>query len=73
MKKKNDDYREEIKDYAEDKISVLEKAQVFESLTFKQILTLIWLGLFNPQRLHKFYDLLQNGMSARYAYRYCYK
>lgn len=50
------------------KIELLEKSQMFEALTFKQIRALIWWGWFKPKKLNKFYGMLQIGKAARFAF-----
>ena len=50
------------------KMELLEKSQMFEALTFKQIRALIWWEWFKPKKLNKFYEMLQIGKAARFAF-----
>ena len=50
------------------KIELLEKSQMFEALTFKQICALIWWEWFKPKKINKFYEMLQIGKAARFAF-----
>lgn len=50
------------------KLELLEKSQMFEALTFKQIRALIWWEWFKPKKLNKFYEMLQIGKAARFAF-----
>lgn len=50
------------------KRELLEKSQMFESLTFKQIRALIWWEWFKPKKINKFYEMLQMGKAARFAF-----
>ena len=50
------------------KRELLEKSQMFEALTFKQIRALIWWEWFKPKKLNKFYEMLQIGKAARFAF-----
>ena len=51
-----------------EKKELLEKSQMFERLTGKQILTLMWWELFNKKRLDVFYHRIQIGKAAKFAY-----
>ena len=50
------------------KIELLEKSQMFEALTLKQIRALIWWEWFKPKKINKFYEMLQIGKAARFAF-----
>jgi hypothetical protein len=50
------------------KRDLLEKSQMFEALTFKQICALILWEWFKPNKLNKFYEALQIGKAARFAF-----
>jgi hypothetical protein len=58
-----------------EKKELLEKSQMFEHLSFNQILALIWWEWFKPKKLNKFYEMLLIGKVARFAFedaqRYC--
>jgi len=78
MKKKNDTFENnEAMQYEpllatalskQQKRELLEKSQMFESLTFKQICALIWWEWFKPKKLNKFYEMLQIGKAAQFAF-----
>ena len=57
------------------KRELLENSQMFEALTFKQIRALIWWEWFKPKKINKFYEMLQIGKAARFAFldaqRFC--
>ena len=50
------------------KQELLKKSQMFEALTFKQICALILWEWFKPNKLNKFYEALQIGKAARFAF-----
>lgn len=50
------------------KKELLEKSQMFEALTFKQIRALIWWEWFKHKKINKFYEMLQIGKAARFAF-----
>ena len=50
------------------KRELLEKSQMFEMLSWKQIRTLIWWEWFHKKKLNKFYEMLQKGKAARFAF-----
>lgn len=50
------------------KRELLEKSQLFESLSGKQIRALIWWEWFNHKKINKFYEMLQIGKAARFAF-----
>lgn len=52
-----------------EKKELLEKSQMFEQLSFKQIRALIWWEWFKPKKLNKFYEMLLIGKAARFAFR----
>ena len=51
-----------------EKKELLEKSQMFEQLSFKQIRALIWWEWFKPKKLSKFYEMLLIGKAARFAF-----
>jgi hypothetical protein len=51
-----------------EKKELLEKSQMFEQLSFKQIRALIWWDWFKPKKLNKFYEMLLIGKAARFAF-----
>ena len=53
----------------EEKKELLEKSQVFEQLSFKQIRALIWWEWFKHKKLNKFYEMLLIGKAARFAFK----
>jgi hypothetical protein len=59
--------REHIPNKKERK-ELLEKSQMFEQLSFKQIRALIWWEWFKPKKLNKFYEMLLIGKAARFAF-----
>ena len=51
-----------------EKKELLERSQMFEQLSFKQIRALIWWEWFKPKKLNKFYEMLLIGKAARFAF-----
>jgi len=50
------------------KLELLEKSQLMQALTAKQIRALIWWEWFNHKKYNKFFEYLQIGKSARFAF-----
>lgn len=50
------------------KRELLEKSQLMQVLTAKQICALIWWEWFKPKKINKFYEMLQIGKAARFAF-----
>ena len=50
------------------KRELLEKSKIFESLSLKQISVLIYWESFNSKKINKFYEMLQIGKLARFAF-----
>ncbi len=59
----------ETKLSSKQKMKLLEESQMFEVLTFKQIITLLWWESFNPKKLNKFYTMLQIGKAVQFAFK----
>lgn len=53
----------------EDKKKLLENAKIFEWLTMKQLLKLIWWEWFYKKKIEAFYNGLNMGKSAIFAYK----
>jgi len=51
-----------------EKVELLEKSQMFERLSGKQIWNLCWWETFMPRKTNKFYEMIQKGKSAKFAY-----
>jgi len=49
-------------------LKLLEEAEVFEWLNWKQLLVIIYWSLFNSFRIKHFYEQLDLGKSAIFAY-----
>ena len=52
----------------EKQIKLLEDARVFEYLNWKQLITIIYWSLFNSSKIKYFYEQLNLGKAARFAY-----
>ena len=50
------------------KRELLEKSQLMQALTAKQIRALIWWEWFNHKKINKFWEMLQIGKAARFAF-----
>jgi len=50
------------------KRELLEKTRFMEVLNAKQIWALIWWDIFKPKKVNKFYEMLQIGKAARFAF-----
>jgi G:T/U-mismatch repair DNA glycosylase len=50
------------------KRDLLEKSQLMQALTAKQIRALIWWEWFNHKKINKFWEMLQIGKAARFAF-----
>lgn len=48
---------------------LLKETNVFESLSFKQLCKLIWWEQFDHKKIDKFYEMLQVGKAAKFAFR----
>jgi len=53
----------------EDKMKLLENANTFKWLTIKQLLKLIWWEWFNKKKIEAFYNGLNMGKAAIFAYK----
>lgn len=53
----------------EDKKKLLENAKTFELLTMKQLLKLIWWEWFYKKKIEAFYNGLNMGKAAIFAYK----
>lgn len=53
----------------EDKRKLLENAKVFERLTMKQLIKLIWWEWFYKKKIDAFYNGLNIGKAAIFAYQ----
>jgi hypothetical protein len=53
----------------EDKKTLLENAKTFECLTMKQLLKLIWWEWFYKKKIEAFYNGLNMGKAAIFAYK----
>ena len=51
-----------------EKKELLEKSQFTQRLNGKQIWNLCWWEIFKPRKVNKFYEMLQIGKAARFAY-----
>lgn len=51
-----------------EKKELLEKSQFTQRLSGKQIWNLCWWEIFKPRKVNKFYEMLQIGKAARFAY-----
>lgn len=51
------------------KKELLEKSQFTQVLTAKQIRALMWWEIFKPKKVNKFYEMLQIGKAARFAFK----
>jgi hypothetical protein len=52
----------------ERKKELLKKMRVAEVLTVKQLFKLAWWETFNGKKLDKFFEMLNNGKAARFAF-----
>jgi hypothetical protein len=50
------------------KRDLLDKSQTFERLSWSQLRSLIWWEWFNKKKLSKFFEMLQKGKAARFAF-----
>jgi len=50
------------------KMELLEKSQFTQRLSGKQICNLCWWEIFKPRKVNKFYEMLQIGKAARFAF-----
>lgn len=50
------------------KRELLEKSQLMQALTANQIRALIWWEWFNHKKINKFWEMLQIGKAARFAF-----
>ena len=51
-----------------EKKELLEKSQFTQRLSDNQIWNLCWWEIFKPRKVNKFYEMLQIGKAARFAY-----